>query len=90
MSSSILKNIMSRILAADALVAALLKENKEKRAAEKEKGATAARKAITLHSSVARRSPVIVDMGGARNNLKAPHNQAPLFSKKRKAAKGVA
>ena len=90
MSSSIVKNIMSRILAADALVAALLKEKKEKRAAAKEKEAAAARKAITLHDSVARRSPIIVDMDGARKNLKAPHNQAPLFSKSRKAAKGVA
>lgn len=82
--STLMKEIMARILATDALIAAIVAESKEKALKSKEKDKAEARKRITLNT-VARSAPVVVDLG-ARRNACAPHNQPALHSKTNRRA----
>ena len=82
--STLMKEIMARILATEALIAAIVAESKEKALKRKEEDKAAARKRITLNT-IARRAPVVVDLG-ARQNASAPHNQPALHSKTNRRA----
>ena len=82
--STLMKEIMSRILATDALIAQLAAEKKEKLLKKKEEEKKAARKRITLND-IARSAPVFVDLG-ARRNPAAPHMQVALHSKANRRA----